>query len=68
MRFLIRKNVEYSLLVDAPSADEAIEKACRIPILDWDSSTSEVEVDKESCETENPVLRESDADPNHPVR
>lgn len=47
-QFVVRFNVEFSLLVQAESELEAIEKANSIPTDDWDQkSTSQFEADEQ---------------------
>ena len=36
--FLIRKNCEYTIMVDAPTAEEALEKASHIEFKCWDEA------------------------------
>lgn len=49
-QFLVRQNIEYSLVVSAVSEDEAIEKAAATPLWLWDDAFSGLEIDEDYIE------------------
>ena len=45
MTYLIRKNCEYSIVVEAETGDAALLKAEFIPLDVWDTAWSDLEID-----------------------
>jgi len=46
-RFTVRTNCEFSLSVDADSADTAITQVQAVPFNDWDTAWAQIEADEE---------------------
>lgn len=49
-RFLVRKNCEYSLEVEADDEDEAFREAAKVPDSNWTQAWSVVEAEEEECQ------------------
>lgn len=47
MTFIVRTNCEFSLLVEADNAEDAIKKASDVPIDKWDKAWSDSEAEEE---------------------
>lgn len=47
MKFIVRKSIDYSVEIEAPSAEIAAKIAEKIPIDEWGANYSEIEVDEE---------------------
>jgi hypothetical protein len=45
--YVVRRNIEYSILVHADDEDAAIKRAITIPLEDWGKSASGYEVEPE---------------------
>lgn len=46
-RFVVRTNCEYSIEVEADNADEAMAKADKIDVADWQQAWAPFEADEE---------------------
>ena len=46
-KFIVRLNIEYSLAVVAKDAQEAMERASKINLEDWEEARSEIEAELE---------------------
>jgi hypothetical protein len=46
-KHIVRKNCEYSMAIEAESAEEAIQIADKIPDNEWNQSWSALEVEEE---------------------
>jgi hypothetical protein len=55
MRYLIRMNCEYSLVVEAASPEEATERAKDTPTEQWDVAWAELDVEEEEAEAPLPL-------------
>ena len=49
-KYLLRKNCEYTLLVDALDENQAIDRAEEFDLEDWDRAWSQVEAEEETEE------------------
>ncbi|MEW6048084.1 MAG: hypothetical protein AB1609_16690 [Bacillota bacterium] len=45
-QYLVRTNCEYSIVIEAASADEAMEKAQAIDVEEWSQAWAELEVEE----------------------
>jgi hypothetical protein len=44
-KYLLRYSVDYSLLIEAPTAAQALDKAEKLDESEWDRSTSSIEIE-----------------------
>jgi hypothetical protein len=53
MKFIVRQNCEYSLLVEAEDGQEAIKRARATQLSDWGAAWSIYEADEEPSDESN---------------
>ncbi len=52
-KWLVRASCEYSLLVDAETEEEALQKANETPKVEWDQAWCQDEVERAEAEEKN---------------
>ncbi len=48
MKFIVRTNCEYSMAVDATSAEEALKKAEKVDVKEWGQAWAPMEAERDA--------------------